>query len=458
MVRSPRSTASRLPLPTPNPSAPPPVACVYSTAVEGDISRLLGRPHYSYRFAEAKFLEMFSSGGLPPQLIRMPEYYATREAIGERLGPDARAPLVHLIFRSTEQIRVLHPGYNIACYAWEFEVMRDWTPPGHHPFLDQRRMLSLCEEVWVPCRFTRDVLIGHGLENVHVIPAPLSMPSHPRLGRAEALAMVGHVAVMPLRYNFLMSNFDNARAVAAQSRSLMDWLYPKSARPSEPIIYLAVLNPDDFRKNIDSLLRGFHYFQRSHPRAVLIIKALTAPDRRLLDRIIAELVPNKLDAGSVFDNPGIVLFAHYLSGAQMRALYCLADFYVSASMAEGQNLPLLEAMAEGTVAVSTATTAMADYITPSNAFVIASARRDPQSEHLAGSVARRPYQVDFSRPQDVHDALMRSAAARPPELRAKAAAGIATVRSQYSTDAVWPAIRARLAAIAADAAETAAAA
>lgn len=424
---------------------PPTGRVFYSTAIDGDMARCLGQPHYSYRFAEAKFVASLTREGIAPQKLRMPECYATRHALPGPPGGDPDGPLAHLIFRSSEQVRVLHPGYNIGCYAWEFEVLKDWSAGGEHPFTNQKRMLSLCDELWVPCTFTRDVLERHGIGNVHVIPAPIAMPTAARVGRAEALAMVGQVGVMPLHYNFLLSGAENARVVSEQSRSLVDWLGPRLASGPPPVIYLAVLNPEDFRKNIDSLLRGFHYFQQDNKQGLLIVKALTSPDRFTLDRIIADVVPNKLDSGSVFDTDAIAFLAHFLAEEEMRALYCLADFYVSTSMAEGQNLPLLEAMAEGTVPISTANTAMADYITAENAFVIPETSVPARSEHLAGAAAGRPYRMDFSTPADVCAALTRSAQARPHELRAKKAAAVATVRDRYSHAAVWPAIQGRLA-------------
>ena len=437
----------------PAPSVPPgALRCVYSTAVEGDISRMLGRPHYSYRFAEAKFLDVFAAHGQPLQLLRMPEYYATAQAL--TASSDGHADrFVHLIFRSTEQIRLLKPGYNICCYAWEFEVMKDSTGPGEHPFMNQKRMLSICDEVWVPCTFTRDVLTAHGIGNVHVIPAPIPLPEAPRLPRTEALATIGQIGVMPLLYNFLLSHADNARAVAAQSQSLIDWLAPLLAPGADTRVYLSVLNPEDFRKNLDSLLRGFHYFTQANPSSVLIVKVLTAPDRFSLDRVIAEVLPNKLASGTVFDTPGIVFINRYLSEEEMTALYCLADFYLSPSIAEGQNLPLLEAMAHGAVPVSTANTAMADYINAENSFVIESRRAPTPTEHLAGSIAGKPFQVDLSGPRDVLNALERSARAPVAERDAMAERATAAVRRRFSPETVWPQIAARLDAIGARAAE-----
>ena len=71
---------------------------------------------------------------------------------------------------------------------------------------------------------------------------------------------------------------------------------------------------------------------------------------------------NKFANGTTIESDRIAFFNAFLSEAQMTALYSLADFYLCTSVAEGQNLPLLEAMAHGTVPVTTANTAMLDYI------------------------------------------------------------------------------------------------
>lgn len=423
------------------------MAYLYSSAIDGDLSRMLGAPHYSYRFAELKFLRAFAERGTPLFKLQMPEYYSTAGSLFD-LAAEAADCLVHLIFRSSEQIRLFKPGYNICCFAWEFEVLKDHTGPGEHPFLNQRRMLAMCDEVWVPCRFTREVLARHGIDNVHVIPAPISLPVAARIDRYDALAAVGHVGVMPLVTNFLLSHQDNARACATRAQAMIDWLAPRLVAARDPLVYLAVLNPEDFRKNLDALLRGFHHFQQAHAGVCLVVKVLTAADRYTLDQVISEVIPNKLASGSVFHTENIVFLNRYLSDEEMSALYCISDFYLCSSAAEGQNLPLLEAMAHGTVPVSTSNTAMADYITAENAFQIAERVVPNTSGHMAGAVAGKPFNIHSSNSRDVFAALVQSRAATPARRRRMSAACVATVKAQFSPDAVWPRVAQRLDAIA----------
>src|SRR5208337_582055 len=54
----------------------------------------------------------------------------------------------------------------------------------------------------------------------------------------------------------------------------------------------------------------------------------------------------------------------------LTSLYQAAEFYVCTSAAEGQGLPLQEAMAAGLVPISPAATAMEDYIKEDHAIVM----------------------------------------------------------------------------------------
>src|SRR5205085_9670701 len=80
---------------------------------------------------------------------------------------------IHLIFRSPENIRTIIGCYNICCFAWEFDVLKTDTLPFEHPFRNQKRMLEYCQEIWVPCTYSLEVLSESGLKNLHYVPAPV---------------------------------------------------------------------------------------------------------------------------------------------------------------------------------------------------------------------------------------------------------------------------------------------
>ena len=414
-------------------------AICYSSTTSGEGPYRLGSPHYSYRFAEEKFLRCLADMAIPVHRVAMPEYYSA--ATSYESLPRWGERHVHLVFRSTEAIRILKSGYNIVCYAWEFPFIKDSTLEGEHPFLDQKRMLGLCDEIWVPCSFTKSVLERHGLGNVHTIPAPISVPAQDKLPRRESLARIGHFDTMPLFVNFLGSGS------SGRNGYLPLYAAVGAPTPHPRRIYLSVFNPEDFRKNLDSMVRGFNAFLQRGRDDLLIIKALTGAERFSLEQVVRDVMVNKLARGSAFGTENIVVFNAYLSEGEMTLLYDLADFYLCTSIAEGQNLPLLEAMARGVVPVTTRTTAMLDYIDAENAIVIETERSLNTNEYLAGNAAGKPYDVEICSPQQVVAALDASAALNDDAYARLSTKAQMKVEARFSSARLQPLIAARLNAI-----------
>jgi glycosyltransferase involved in cell wall biosynthesis len=418
----------------------------YSSATEGDLSSLLGAPHYSYRFAEAKFMSVFKEKRVPVNKLLMPEYYNTADALPETIHRTG-VPDVHLIYRSTEQIRLLKFAWNVCCFAWEFEVIKDHTEIDEHPFLNQKRMLRLCDEIWVPCHYTKSVLEVHGLRNIHVVPAPIAPGPDDSPPLMEALARLGHVSVSACDYNFLRSRAQNRAACGERSSTFLEYIGARLKACEKLRVYLTVLNPEDFRKNLEAMLRAFDHFSRRRDDVVLLVKVLTASSRFHLLDVLSDVIPNKMASGAVFQSDNIVFFNDFLSEAELSSLYGIADHYLCTSLCEGQNLPLLEAMAHGVVPVTTVNTAMTDYIDTENAVVIRDHRELNDCIHLAGTIARRPFSVQRSRVEDIHDALERSAGLSCARYAAMSAHARHVTRAKFAPDVVWQAIAARLAAI-----------
>src|SRR5579863_752569 len=201
----------------------------YSSANDLDLDKALGARHYSYRFAESHFLAMLEARGIPVRHLVMPEYYGQRAALAAEVEGLA-ATSAHLIFRSTQEIRLLKCAYNIACFAWEFDVLKDYTLIEGHPFLNQKRMLGICDEIWVPSQYTREVLLAHGLHNVHCIPAPIRLPARRPTERDEALAQLASLTVCPLLVNTLLSPESNSSICASRTLSLGEWMAGRMAR------------------------------------------------------------------------------------------------------------------------------------------------------------------------------------------------------------------------------------
>jgi glycosyltransferase involved in cell wall biosynthesis len=296
-----------------------------------------------------------------------PEIYAapvSRRFLGESC--------CHLIFKPAESIRLLKGVRNVACIAWEFDklvIPRQQSPD--LPFKDMRRMLMLPDEIWTPCEFTRGVLQTYGIQNVHRIPAPISVPAaRPPIQFPEIPPDLDRVAWINLRLGFGRYR-DLNRVLPSRPYRLSD-IIVDCYRGSQPQVFLSVLNPHDLRKNLTALVGGFLEFHNENPNSVLLLKLIVDNKTDRLDNVLTGILPLRISQYELIDSTAIWLTTAHLPESVLGDLYRLSSAYLCASLAEGQNLPLQEAMAYGLVPISTRHTAMADYISEDNAVVIRS--------------------------------------------------------------------------------------
>lgn len=156
------------------------------------------------------------------------------------------------------------------------------------------------------------------------------------------------------------------------------------------VVYCTVLNPEDGRKNVKDMLSAFCEAFRECEDATLLIKLTHAKPERALSRMIAEVYRSTPFACR------IVLLAGYLDDDSYQRLIALTSYVVNTSHGEGQCLPLMEFMSAGKPAIAPDSSAMADYITTENAFVVASSREMtcwPQDPRQAYRTYR--YRIDF---------------------------------------------------------------
>jgi glycosyltransferase involved in cell wall biosynthesis len=156
------------------------------------------------------------------------------------------------------------------------------------------------------------------------------------------------------------------------------------------VIYVAVLNPEDYRKNYFDLLGGFCWAFREVDDATLVLKlSHHDADVSISDMMeyIHRLGPFKCR---------LVLIDGYLSDADYGNLLLVATYGVNTSVGEGQCIPLMESMALGKPAVAPCHTGLIDYLSASNAFLVASTieattwPQDPRGAYRAFS-----HRIDF---------------------------------------------------------------
>jgi len=403
---------------------------VYST--ETTDRAKLGFTHYSYGFVSHKFLDAFHLMGYHPKRVEFPAYYGGRGLPGVK---------IHIIFRSTENIQTIVGCYNICCFAWEFEVLKTEERPFENPFANQKRMLEACQEIWVACDYTKHVLEKSGLQNVHRIPAPITPPEvRKNVSREDLLLSLWKIESVLLK----VSNIVPPTADHVMPLIFRDCVIQAI---NDNCLFLTILNPHDKRKNMQEMIFGFINALQQRPNAVLIIKLVLAEQMVPLAKVLDVVLRHYFDGEVTIACDRIVVISGYLADEELATLYRLADFYLCASVAEGQNLPLIEAMSYGVIPVSTVHTAMADYLTEDNRIPIVTRPFSNYRREMAADITGRAYSVEFSSQTDVGRALLRACALTPAERLRMQKNARDTVTRQFSPRVVADKIRDRFAAI-----------
>ena len=427
-------------------------------ALKERLSRLpLGLPHYSYGIVCKKFLSMFEETGIQVAELPMPEIYPSYRDLRRPTGDQSRP--IHLMFKAFDEFRLLKGAYNIAHVAWEygslpsFETMPQLHPKRAYPLNDYIAALKLVNEIWVGCSFTKDTLTRAGLSNVHVIPAPIDMPEESARAAGEEESpfhdsfMHGPLQIIDATRSSIMRGQVEDPA-PTPGEGLFMRIADRKLRGGK--VFLSIFNPHDPRKNPGPMLAGFQrYCQKRRPSDLLILKILVDGKYNTLDDVLRVILPRRcresLGSFDLVDCENIVLVCGVMSEPEMDRLYDAVDFYLCTSSAEGQNLPLLEAMARGVVPIAPATTAMADYISEDNSVVV------PATEVPVYDSAASAYGLAGARWQEVSAQEVALAVERAAALDrgtfAKRAAAVQMVAERYAPVAVARLVRQRLDAI-----------
>lgn len=397
----------------------------------------LGQADYSYSFAMRGFIQALEELEIDHTVIIKPEYVSD---IRKRSTAEVN---LHIGFYPPDRMRVLKGAYNVNCFAWEFDRLRSPEESfSHHAFSQQAEMLSVPDELWIPSSQGVEAVKAVVSCPVSRVPAPVlgAHARRPRDGRpterdiARAGRDLAGVNWEPLA---ILPRIQNTMDGAARARGSTLPSLLASLGLEKPTLYLSVFNVHDYRKQIEPLLEGFLRFAESDPNAILLLK-MSTPHRakRLANRILLE--EQIADAGRmvrpmVSDRVWITDGA--LTRGELNRLYDAAAFYVCTSHAEGQNLPLLEAMARGVVPITVDHTAMADYISNNDAVVIPSQTR-PLDIRLTARYRMYGVDTNYVDAADVHSALRTARDIPDGDYAHKSAASWEEVRSQFGTEVV----------------------
>jgi glycosyltransferase involved in cell wall biosynthesis len=180
-------------------------------------------------------------------------------------------------------------------------------------------------------------------------------------------------------------------------------------------------------KGIDLLLRAFAQVAGAHPEARLVLKGADDlyASRARVQRMLDALKRAEREAVA----PRLTYLGDRRSAREMADLLRAADVYVAPYLAEGFNLPVLEAAACGVPAICTAGGATDDFVAPSFAWRI---RSRPDRVHTDMGFVGEVLQPDVEHLIE----LLREAARDPDAVRRMGAAGAEHVAREFTWDRV----------------------
>lgn len=299
----------------------------------------LGRADYSYRFVLTYYQAMLESIGPVVELSR-PDEPVTREG---RTGTDVR-----LLFMPPHQIPVDMADRSIPVFAWEYTTVPT-EPFGADARNDWREILGRA-----PAAITHSQFAATAVREAMGAHYPVASIPAPVWERFEALAHT------------------QARRLSLTG-AVVDSLDPNSVRLDGSVdvsgtVFTTVLNPYDGRKVWADTITAFVWALRDQPGATLVIK-LVHHDRELVLSAVQDLMFRLAPYAC-----RIVAVHGFLPASEYADLIAATDYVVNSSRGEGQCLPLMEFMSAGVPAVAPDHTAMAEYVNPTDAFVVASSR------------------------------------------------------------------------------------
>lgn len=311
----------------------------------GDEQIKFGNSHYSWKVVANLYRRGLGAAGMEIQGVVRPEIYQSkisRNVLGIKHDD------VHLAVKPIEHIRPFYGIRNIFICGWEFSEFSDMHLDGN-PFYNQINTLRHASQVWCWSSFTVNNLKSYGVNNAIAMPPPVILP-HAFDGKS-----IRHINSLAL---------DTTRVPTPDDvRPLGDVLNLYKGNS----IFLSILNPFDKRKQFKSMLTAFQLALNQKPNMVLIVKLIIDNQKTVLHNIQELLLVHHEFEGK---SDHIIFISETLTDSQMIELSQSANFYLCTSSTEGLNLPMIEAMAQGVVPISSNATAMADYIHVENSIVI----------------------------------------------------------------------------------------
>jgi glycosyltransferase involved in cell wall biosynthesis len=332
---------------------------------------------------------------------------------------------------------------NLACptipvIAWEYDTVptETWSGQRHQ---DWRFVLNKFGRAITLSNFSANAIrsaMGPDFP-VASIPAPIFDRFQPLRVKAQVRPLASRQQ-LSIQGSIVDTHAVDLSAYRPQwSRSPATTAPPRQVESCKPtavelgsVIYTAILNPHDYRKNHFDLLCAFCWAFREIEDATLILK-LSHHDAEIplggIMETILKLGPFKCQ---------VVLIHSYLNDQDYENLLLATTYAVNTSQGEGQCIPLMESMSVGKPVIAPCHTAMIDYLSRGNAFLVASTvelaawPQDPRAAYRALG-----HRIDFESLLNAFTESYRVAKEQPQQYKAMGEEAKKTLEQQNS-DAV----------------------
>lgn len=346
------------------------IFAVYAGESEESIRSNLGKPDYSYYFVLKSYLPVLSKIG-PVFIV---DSIAKEGLLLEQLYQDCRRCDEQFMFLSFTPPHMT--GLNLklpslTVFAWEYSTIPDeaWGGDIQHDwrYALGRQGLAITHSNYAVTA-VREAM-GKDFPIVSV-PAPI-WDNFSDQYQVDSVA-VNNTSVC-LRYHGCLLDTDsldfNGVTMINRDQALAGYVAQHITAGDQQVavggvVYTAVMNPIDGRKNWTDLLWAYCWAFREHDDVTLLIKVTHFDVERVWAQFINEFY--KLQPFTC----RIVLIHGFLDEAVYGELVKATSYVVNAAHGEGQCLPLMEFMSAGKPAIAPVHTAMADYINSGNSFIV----------------------------------------------------------------------------------------
>ncbi len=337
--------------------------------------------HLSLGYAARRFEVLFTLMGHDVRSASRPDVLRSKEALhclpavalSDKIGfslngkretfAQDKLPL-HLNVAHWRQMRLaLAASWNVCHLSWEQEILPR-SPWANRFGADMLSTLRAFDEVWTCANFVERTLRASGIRQTKTIPTPIISPVvRPRshaYSLLEAALIRFQDAIFCPRF---VDKPDASVRASVDSQDIVRALNALRARhgnENRPI-FVTQGNPGDVRKNLLSCIIAFSLFvNNGNPDAVLFVKTPPRSRRGFYEEISSST--ELLLRWGWLASENIFIIPANMTDQELLALYCAADFYICAPIAEGQNVPLQEAIQCGAYPITPIHTAMSEYL------------------------------------------------------------------------------------------------